>query len=161
MQLSDFISAFFSWIFGLIGMLALIAGLAFLPELFGYEQAGSAIFNIGEITLSKGILFFFNFPFGISALVVATALFVWVSLLFSMSSYELVEAAVGYLKGDLDEGVLSAWIVVLCINFVLVSLYVFVLFGKVLSPATLLIGGLMMLAMAALLAANYRETYKV
>lgn len=161
MKSSDLLSSLLSWIFALIGSLGLILGLSFLPALFGYADPGSVFTTIGNVALSKGILSFFSSTFGIGVLIVATALYVWVSLLFSMSFHTLVESAILYFDEGREDGVVAAWVAVLVANFFLVSLFVFILFGMILTPATLLISGLILMAMAALLAANYRETYHV
>lgn len=150
-----------SWLFGLIGVLGLILGLAFLPALFGYAEPDQAFMTLGNVVLSKGILVFYSYPFGIGILVVATALFVWVSLLFSMSLYTLIETLVCFFDDQREDGMAAAWTGVLTVNFFLVSVFVYILFGMLIAPATLLVGALMMLAMGALLAANYQETYRV
>ena len=161
MQTSELFATFFNWILGLLGMLALIGGLAFLPDLFGYADQSLVFMSLGGVILSKGIVHFFDFQFGIGILVVSTALFVWVALLFSMSSHTLVESIVDMFGDHGSDGVLPAWLFVLFANFLLVSFFVYILFGMILKPAMLLICGLMMLAMAALLAANYKESYHI
>lgn len=161
MNISDLLSSLLSWVFALIGGLGLILGLSFLPALFGYTNPDAVFITIGSVALSKGILAFFSYPFGIGVLIVATALFVWVSLLFSMSFHTLVESVVLYFDEEREEGMVAAWVAVLIANFFLVSLFVFILFGMILTPATLLIGALILMAMGALLAANYRETYHI
>ena len=161
MQTSELLAVTFNWVLGLLGMLALIVVLAFLPDLFGFADPAYAFMSLGGMVLSKGIVHFFDFQFGIGVLVVSTALFVWVALLFSMSSHSLVEAVFSVLGDDMHDGVVPAWLSVLVVNFLLVSLFVYILFGMILQPAMLLICGLMLLAMAALLAANYKETYHI
>ncbi len=161
MKASHILPSLLHWILGLTGVLALMVVLSFLPALFGFENPELVFISLGGIVLSKGILEFFSYPFAISVMVLATALFVWVCLLFSMSSHTLVEQIVRFLNDDRVEGVTTAWLVVLLSNFLLVSFYVYILFGTILTPATLLIGALMLVAMAALLAANYQETSTV
>ena len=161
MKSSDLLSSLLSWVFALIGSLGLIAGLSFLPALFGYNNPEAVFTTLGSVVLSKGILAYFSFAFSTGVLIVATALFVWVSLLFSMSFHTLVESAILYFDDEREEGMVGAWIAVLVANFFMVSLFVYILFGMILTPATLLIGGLMLMAMGALLAANYRETYHI
>ncbi|MEM8488854.1 MAG: hypothetical protein AAF564_25135 [Bacteroidota bacterium] len=161
MKTTDLISAALSWLFGLVGVLGLILGLSFLPALFGYADPAQAFMTLGSVVLSKGILVYYSYPFGIGILVVSTALFIWVSLLFSMSLYTLIETIVCYLDDQREDGMFAAWIGVLSANFMLVSLFVYMLFGMLIAPSTLLVGTLMFLAMGALLAANYQESYRV
>ncbi len=161
MKTADLISAVISWLFGLVGVLGLVLGLSFLPALFGYADPDQVFMMLGSVALSKGILVFYSFAFGTGILVVSTALFVWVSLLFSMSLYTLIETVVCYFDDQREDGMMEAWAGVLAVNFLLVSLFVYILFGMLIAPSTLLVGGLMLLAMVALLAANYQETYRV
>ena len=160
MKTADLISAAVSWLFGLVGVLGLVLGLSFLPALFGYSDPDQIFMMLGNVALSKGILIFYSYAFGIGILVVSTALFVWVSLLFSMSLYTLIETIVCFFDDQREDGMMEAWAGVLTVNFILVSLFVYILFGALIAPSTLLVGGLMLLAMIALLAANYQETYR-
>ena len=136
-------------------------GLSLMPALFGYQDPTSAFITLGGVLLSKGILEFFSYPFGIGLLVVSTVIFTWVSLLFSMSFHTLVESIVYFFDDHREEAGAGAWISVLAANFFFVSLFVYILFGMLITPATLLIGGLMMVAMGALLAANYSESIQI
>ena len=147
--------ALLNWLGGIIGILALMAGLAILPSLFGKEVADQRVLEIFEIVLSKNVLGFFSTGWGIGILVVATALFVWICLILSMSTHEFIVSLVNDLTlGDRDAEML-AWGIVLSIDIVLVGLFVFILFGGLFSIATFLIWSLMMLAMGILLLANY------
>ena len=136
-------------------------GLSFMPALFGNHDPDSIFMTVGGVLLSKGILEFFSYPFGIGLLVISTVIFTWVSLLFSMSSHTLVESVIFYIDDHRGEPGAGAWISVLVVNFFFVSLFVYILFGMLITPATLLIGGLMMAAMGALLAANYSESIQI
>ncbi len=157
MNLSQLVSTVFTWIFGLVGMVALIFGLSFMPTLFGHESPDHVFMVMGGVTLYKGILSFFSNTFAIGILVVSTALFVWVGLLFSMSFHTMVESLGIYFHHESEGGFMSAWVVVLATIFVMVAQFVYILFGMLLTPTTLLLGALMILAMCALLFANYHE----
>lgn len=161
MNLSQLVSSFFNWIFGLVGMIALILGLSFMPTLFGHESPDHVFMMLGGVTLYKGILSFFSNTFAIGILVVSTALFVWVGLLFSMSFHTMVETLGIYFHQESEGGFVSAWVIVLATIFMMVAQFVYILFGMILTPTTLLVGALMILAMCALLFANYNEVSRV
>lgn len=161
MNLPQLFVSILNWLFGLIGMLALILGLSFMPTLFGYENPDQVFMVFGGVTLFKGMLGFFGNAFAIGVLIVSTALFVWVGLLFSMSFHTMIESISGYFQTDGDGAHIMAWVAVLIANFILVALFVYTLFGTILTPTTLLLGVLMISAMCALLFANYREVYHV
>ncbi len=161
MNLSDLLHSLLNWFVGVLGILALMFGLSLMPALFGNQDPDSIFLTLDGVSLSKGILGFFSYPFGIVLLVVSTTLFTWVSLLFSMSFHALIESIIYFFDDDREESVVGAWVAVLVANFLFVSMFVYILFGMIMTPATLLIGGLMLAAMAALLAANYRESYHV
>ena len=154
-------SSVLNWVLGLLGMFALLAGLGFMPTLFGYENADQIFWVMGDVTLYKGILGFFNYTFAIAVLVVSTALFVWIGLLFSMSFHTMIDAIGDFFSQDGEQVHMAAWVVVLVANFLMVAQFVYILFGMILTPTTLLVGGLMIAAMCTLLFANYREVSSI
>ena len=161
MNLKYLFSAILNWTFGLVGMLALIVVLAFSPVLLGFEDPGLVFMTLGGITFYKGILSFFSNPVAVTILIGSTVLFVWVGLLFSMSFHSMVESFGRLLNEESEGGYMASWVTVLIANFFMVAMFVYVLFGMILTPATLLIGGLMIAAMCALLIANYGEVSRV
>ena len=154
----DHVTALFNWLVGLIGIFALMAGLALLPSFFGKDVTGQSMLRIFEIALSNNILGFFPEDWSIGILVVATVLFTWVCLLLSMSTHSLIVAFVDDITFGNSDAERAAWGIVLVVDFILSALFVFILFGGLMQWSYLLIWSLLMLAVIVLLIANYSES---
>ena len=159
LNIGDHVTALLNWCVGFVGTLALMAGLAFLPSLFGKEVGTQGVLELYEIVLSTNILGYFNQGWGIGILVVATVLFTWVCLILSMSTHSMVVAFVHDISFGGRDAEHAAWGIVLFLNLVLVALFVFILFGGLFKLINLLIWSLLMLAVGVLLIANYSESH--
>jgi hypothetical protein len=151
------VTSFLNWLGGLIGTMALLAGLSFLPGLFGRQESDHVLITISDFPLSRDILSYFNWEWGIALIVIATTLFVFVCLFFSMSTHDMVVSTVEMFGQTDSEGELAAWGIVVAIDLSLITLFVVILYGSLTIGPTLLISGLILLAMASLLVANYAE----
>lgn len=121
------------WLAGCLGICAYMVVFAFMPGLLPMgdgEQVRTFLFGL---PLSVGVLHAFPWMWKVGLLVVGSALFVWISFLFLMSTHNLIVGVVGATTRDRQDGERSAWVAMGSCLLVLAGLFAWIMFGTLLS----------------------------